>query len=69
MLENLAETNAGIYQVQVMDANTDVQIDSTNLQVTQGVPAAGLIGLTILATVLSLIHISFCWRSKNPNHR
>ncbi len=53
-LQNLSASDAGTYQVQVIDSNTDSQMDSTTLTVTQGVPVAGLAGLSILFGALTI---------------
>ena len=53
-MQNLSASDAGTYQVQVMDANTDIQTDSTNLAVTQGVPASGVVGLAALLALIAI---------------
>lgn len=47
-LQNLSAEHAGAYQVQISDANTDTLVSPTELQVTWGLPVAGIAGLVLL---------------------
>jgi PKD repeat protein len=53
-IQNLADSDAGMYQVQVTDSYTDSQMDSAILNVTQGVPIAGMAGIAALLGLLAI---------------